>query len=202
MAAIFSNPETGDPFRKFGSFVRKAGIRDFHVSRGFMTAVVADGDNEFAVKIRLAIVPDAAWEDITQALAQEGSFSARLFAGQMPEGIEAVFGRFQAPLFPRSPADLYFSCACSDEIAFCRHLARLYAYAGEVLEKDPFLIFILRGKAKEELLTDIRVKRPPSAGRREALAPREEENPENFWTLGVPVQELREKISAIPAKTD
>ncbi|MBI4550401.1 MAG: hypothetical protein HY714_05700 [Candidatus Omnitrophica bacterium] len=201
MTGILSDPGTAEKFRKFRPFAAQAAVRDFQISKGVISGVVEDRENKFGVTLRVSTVPESVWEDLTRTMAEEGRFSADLLSGRMPEGIEDVFGRFQVSLYPRSPAEVYVSCECSEEPVWCRHGARLYLCSGEALEKDPFLLFAVKGKAREALLTDLRVKRPAAAPSGEWKGGRQE-NPEDFWVLRVPAEKLREIASAIPPRRD
>ena len=77
-------------------------------------------------------------------LAQEVVFLARLLAGEMPTDIERAFDQAGLSLFPahRQPAT---SCSCPDPSNPCKHIAAVYYLLGEEFDRDPFLIFRLRG---------------------------------------------------------
>jgi uncharacterized Zn finger protein len=53
-------------------------------------------------------------------------------------------------------------CTCPDYSDPCKHAAAAYYYLGECIDKDPFLLFSLRGFAKEELLNEFRRTRQKS----------------------------------------
>ena len=44
------------------------------------------------------------------------------------------------------------TCSCPDSANPCKHIAAVYYLLGEEFDRDPFLIFRLRGMAREELL--------------------------------------------------
>jgi uncharacterized Zn finger protein len=53
-------------------------------------------------------------------------------------------------------------CTCPDYSDPCKHAAAAYYYLGECIDKDPFLLFSLRGFAKEEFLNEFRRTRQKS----------------------------------------
>ena len=55
-------------------------------------------------------------------------------------------------LFPEKLRDLQTSCSCPDYSNPCKHIAAVYYLIGEELDRDPFLIFKLRGLDRERLV--------------------------------------------------
>jgi len=82
-----------------------------------------------------------------------------LLAGEMPEDIEAAFVAAGAPLFPKSERELKTACSCPDFSNPCKHIAAVFYLIGEEFDRDPFLLFVVRGL--------------PRAGVRDLLAPPE-----------------------------
>src|SRR5262249_53060293 len=48
--------------------------------------------------------------------------------------------------------DLSTACSCPDSSNPCKHIAAVYYLLGEEFDRDPFLMFRLRGMTREELL--------------------------------------------------
>ena len=55
-------------------------------------------------------------------------------------------------LFPAKLRDLKTDCSCPDWSNPCKHIAAVYYLLGEEFDRDPFLIFRLRGMSREELI--------------------------------------------------
>jgi uncharacterized Zn finger protein len=104
-------------------------------------------------------------------MAEQAIFSATLLAGEMPQEIEEAFATAQVPLFPRSARDLSATCSCPDPAVPCKHIAAVYYLLGERFDSDPFLLFELRGRDKEQIGAALRAERAESAD--ELLAPEE-----------------------------
>jgi uncharacterized Zn finger protein len=64
-----------------------------------------------------------------------------------------------ASLFPKQRADLKTSCSCPDWGDPCKHVAATHYVLGEALDRDPFLLFELRGKTKDQVLEALRAAR-------------------------------------------
>jgi uncharacterized Zn finger protein len=70
----------------------------------------------------------------------------------MPQDIEKAFEEAQFSLFPEKLKDLETECSCPDWSNPCKHIAAVYYLLGEEFDRDPFLIFKLRGLSREELI--------------------------------------------------
>jgi uncharacterized Zn finger protein len=59
-------------------------------------------------------------------------------------------------LFPSANGDLKTACSCPDQANPCKHIAAVYYLIGEEFDRDPYLIFRLRGIERSELNDAIR----------------------------------------------
>jgi uncharacterized Zn finger protein len=108
-------------------------------------------------------ISDKNWEKVSDAMAEQAIFAAKLLAGDMPEDIEDAFEAARVNLFP-SKSDLDTDCSCPDWANPCKHIAAVYYLLGERFDDDPFLIFLLRGRSKEELMEMLRRRRAGTTG--------------------------------------
>jgi uncharacterized Zn finger protein len=115
----------------------------------------------------------------------------------MPQDIEQVFQDLGLSLFPRKSADLVTECSCPDWSNPCKHVAAVYYLLGEEFDRDPFLLFRLRGLGRDKLLKRLSRATPSSAElsseAEETTGPRESArsqaeplpaDPVAFWTSG------------------
>ena len=117
----------------------------------------ADENREQALK-RMSQPPfnDEDWDCVIQSLSEKAIFSAQLLAGEMPSEIEAVFTSNGLSLFPYTLSDIRSRCTCPDKANPCKHIAAVYYQLGDRFSEDPFLIFQLRGRSKEQILASLR----------------------------------------------
>ena len=94
---------------------------------------------------------------------------ASLLAGEMPPDIDDVFRKAGVALFPARLSDTHSDCSCPDDAIPCKHIAAVYYLIGEEFDRDPSLIFKLRGIELEKLLPGLSPERP---GRKTAATPR------------------------------
>jgi uncharacterized Zn finger protein len=102
---------------------------------------------------------DEDWDSVIETLSEKASFSASLLAGEMPENIEQVFTANGLSLFPFSLNDVRSRCSCPDKANPCKHIAAVYYQLADQFSEDPFIIFQLRGRSKQQILDQLREKR-------------------------------------------
>src|SRR5688500_4465796 len=95
--------------------------------------------------------------------------TARADRGEMPPEIESVFESARVSLFPSRASELATACSCPDWSNPCKHVAAVYYLLGEEFDRDPFLLFTLRGLTRAEQLAQLAGTAPSSrrAKRRE-----------------------------------
>jgi len=138
------------------SYARQGQVIDLDLGKGFVTAKVQGSrDAPYLVRMRFSMLSSTDWKKVTRALANEPEVAGRLLVGEIPEEIEETFRRLELSLFPAAIGDLKAACSCPDRANPCKHVAAVYYLLGEEFDRDPFLIFQLRGIERSELLTAI-----------------------------------------------
>ena len=102
---------------------------------------------------------DEDWGFVIDTLGKKALYSAQLLAGVMPDDIEAVFTANGLSLFPFTLADVNSKCSCPDPKNPCKHIAAVYYQLGDFFREDPFVLFQLRGRTKEQILDALRQQR-------------------------------------------
>src|SRR5262249_40254416 len=168
------------------------------------------GTDRYAVRLALQRLDDRAWEQAIRAMAGKARFAAQLLAGEMPRRIEEAFMAARATLFPARAADLRTECSCPDSANPCKHIAAVHYVLGDAFDRDPFLLFELRGRSKDQVLGALRALREAKRGGRRrvaAAAPREpqprrgvdlETTPEAYDAFRASLDDLRFRIVEPP----
>jgi uncharacterized Zn finger protein len=145
------------------SYARRGQVLSIEVGKGKVAAKVQGSRAvPYSVKIAVPTFSKAQWKTIAGAMRDQALFAAKLLAGGMPEGIESAFQEAGLSLFPSRLADLRASCSCPDPGAPCTHAAAVYYLLAEEFDRDPFLLFLLRGMPREELTVLLGGGAPPS----------------------------------------
>lgn len=142
------------------SYARQGQVVSIDVEPGLVRALVQGSmDKPYKIKIRLSPLSDAEWDKVIEAMAAQALFAAKLLAGEMPTNIEEAFSAVKLSLFPTALKDLETDCSCPDWANPCKHIAAVYYILAERFDEDPFLIFKLRGRTKEQIIAALREKR-------------------------------------------
>lgn len=152
------------------TYARAGRTHDLVVKGGEVTArVTGSRPTPYKVTIKLTQLPESAWKKAIAGMAGKAQFTAELLSGQMPKEIGEVFREAGTNLFPAQRTELVTSCTCPDWGDPCKHVAATHYVLGEALDRDPFLLFELRGRTKEKVLDALRAARSgdaPVKGRR------------------------------------
>lgn len=131
-------------------YARQGQVLTLEVETGEVAATVQGSRaRPYRVEIRLPPIPAGRWEEMVERLAGDVRVGARLMAGEMPPEVEAAAADSDARLFPQRLHDLETSCSCPDWSNPCKHIAAVHYLLAEELDRDPFLLFRLRGMDRE-----------------------------------------------------
>jgi len=154
------------------SYARRGQVVSIDVQKGAVAArVQGTRPKPYSIKIELKPLSEKDWDKVTDAMSSQAVFAARLLSGEMPRNIEEAFGEAKISLFPTSVKDLITDCSCPDWANPCKHIAAVYYLMAERFDEDPFLIFKLRGRSKEELIGILREKRSQTSPEADVTSP-------------------------------
>jgi uncharacterized Zn finger protein len=154
------------------NYARDGQVLSIDIEKGRVRAKVQGSRPEpYTVTIELKVLSKAEWARVRAALASQAVYTAKLLAGEMPEGLDRVFGDARVRLFPGSSKDLVTDCTCPDWSNPCKHIAAVYYLLAEEFDRDPFLLLRLRGMSREELLAGLSAGAPPTAATPSAPTP-------------------------------
>jgi uncharacterized Zn finger protein len=92
------------------------------------------------------------WKKVIKVLGEDPELGGRLLMSELPEGIEAAFDSVGLSLFPAAGGDLKAACSCPDQANPCKHVAAVYYTLGEEFDREPFLLFKIRGMDRGEII--------------------------------------------------
>lgn len=108
--------------------------------------------------VHLPVLTDAQWDTLFDTIASRAGHLAALLDSEMPAELVDDAREAGVPLLPR-PTELDPECSCPDWGYPCKHAAALcYAIAATV-DADPFVLFALRGRTREEVFAELRARR-------------------------------------------
>lgn len=138
-------------------YARSGQVTNIKIEPGVVTAgVQGTRPKPYLVTIKVKPFTDQQWKKIIQEMSTQALYAAKLVSGDMPSDIENVFSAVHVNLFPLSKKDLNTDCSCPDVANPCKHIAAVYYVLGEEFDRNPFMIFHVRGRSKPQLLNELR----------------------------------------------
>ncbi|WP_426755879.1 SWIM zinc finger family protein [Myxococcus sp. Y35] len=142
------------------TYARAGRTHDLVIRGGKVTArVTGSRPTPYTVSLTLGQHDEGVWRKAIAGMACKAQYAAELLAGTMPQDIDAVFRAAGVSLFPSSREELVTDCTCPDWGDPCKHVAATHYVLGEALDRDPFLLFELRGRTKAQVLDALRATR-------------------------------------------
>ena len=150
---VLSGFNLGARLTRGRSYARSGQVLAVEIGVGAISAKVQGSRSKpYTVTIRLKTLSPAEWSKLATVLSHEAGHVAALLAGQMPEALEDVFKKAKISLFPSRYEDLMTECSCPDWSNPCKHIAAVYFLVAEEFDRDPFLLFKLRGMTRTGLV--------------------------------------------------
>lgn len=132
------------------TYVRNGSVCHLAISRGNIQAKVS-GSELYSVEIAIQNLPAAKWKAAKNQCAGKIGSLLELLRGQLSDDIMAIVTDRQEGLFP-SPKEISLRCSCPDWATMCKHVAAVLYGVGARLDRQPELLFVLRGVDHEELI--------------------------------------------------
>jgi uncharacterized Zn finger protein len=196
----------GERLRRGRAYARSGEVQSIEVKPGRVEARVRGSrPRPYVVRLTLPVLDDATWTRVIAVLAGQIRYAAPLLAGEMPETIVEAFAEAGAHLFPHPDEPFVAECSCPDSANPCKHIAAMHYVLGNELDRDPFLLFRLRGRSREALTIGLRAalraggSNNLASGSGQDPADDQAERPladtlDSFWSLGAGFWELRFQI--------
>ena len=132
------------------TYVRNGSVIDLVITTGKVQAQVV-GSSLYNIVVSVAPVPAKQWASLSADCAGSIDSLVELLQGRLSKAVMARICTPRTGLFP-APQDIQFSCSCPDWAAMCKHVAAVLYGVGARLDKQPELIFTLRGVAAQDLV--------------------------------------------------
>jgi uncharacterized Zn finger protein len=151
--AVLEGFHVGARLGRGRSYARRGQVLSIRIDKGRVTAKVQGSRSRpYDIVIKVKSLSAAQWKHLAKVLSGQALFAAKLLAAEMPQDIEVAFEDAGLSLFPERSRDLATDCSCPDWSNPCKHIAAVYYLLGEEFDRDPFLLFKLRGMRREEVI--------------------------------------------------
>jgi uncharacterized Zn finger protein len=125
------------------------------VSPGRLHAQVHDDDTVYSTTVSIPVLSEVQWGRFLDRVAEHAGHIAALLDNDMPRDLVLAAEESGVDLLP-GIGDLEPDCDCDGWELPCRHAAALALQVGWLLDADPFVLLLLKGKPEQELLDALR----------------------------------------------
>ncbi|MDR8411421.1 SWIM zinc finger family protein [Nonomuraea sp. 3-1Str] len=150
--------------RKGRAYAKTGQVGPITVSPGRLAALT---EGEYDTVVRVERLTAAQWDRFLDQVTAKAGHIAALLDGDMPHELVEAAEDAAVPLLP-AVGDLEPECSCPDWGHPCPHAAALCYQASWLLDGDPFVLLLLRGRGREDLMRALQhhtrpAGRPPAA---------------------------------------
>ncbi|TDD16623.1 hypothetical protein E1218_29370 [Kribbella turkmenica] len=140
-----------DQLRKGRRYANSGQVGTITISPGRIAATVYSPDDTYEAVVRVDELTEDEWDRFLDQVAARAGHIAALLDGEMPHDLVDAAADAGVPLLP-GIGDLDPSCGCDGWELPCRHAAGLCYQVSWLLDSDPFVLLLLRGRSREDLL--------------------------------------------------
>jgi uncharacterized Zn finger protein len=176
-------------------YIKEKRVLDFYIAPGMVSARVQNADaTPFPVTISLNQLTDAEWELVFAKLAGQALFLSKLLAGELPSEIKKIFEELNINFLPSQLGQFNFTCKCQKASEICPHLGAAYLIFCEKVDRNPFYLFSLRGRGRDETIFKLRNIR--NELKKNVSFPEERQNEEDSAEATIRKEKIRDFWSA------
>lgn len=145
------------------SYASGGKVTHFRINGGTVAAQVRGSVNPYygiykeplyTTEIDIQPIRKTQWTAAIAHLSSQAGFISKLLLNEIPDNIEDAFKTLNLHLLP-TETDLTTRCSCPDASNPCKHIAGVYYLVAAELDRDPFLLFELRGLPRAELQAEL-----------------------------------------------
>ena len=112
----------------------------------------------YEVRVRVRQFTPDEWDRVLEAICARLGHAAALLDGDLPPDVADDVAATGLSLLP-GPGEVGPRCTCPDEADPCKHSAAVCYLIADAFDADPFLVFLLRGRTRDEVLAGLRARR-------------------------------------------
>jgi uncharacterized Zn finger protein len=140
-------------------YARSGAVGDLTLAPGEARARVQGRKTQpYEVRIRVRRFTDDEWDRVLAAISARLGHAAALLDGELPPEIADDAASAGLDLLPGG-GELGPRCSCPDDADPCKHSAAACYLLTDALDADPFTLFLLRGRTRDQVMAGVRTRR-------------------------------------------
>ena len=130
--------------------------------RTVVAMVQGAGEPPCTVRITFDAFSREQWDQLFANVRDLRALAKALSARDLPLEIQTAFSKAKLRFMPERYADLHLECGCPDWLKPCKHLTAAWLRFASDFERDPLLLFQLRGMERNQLFDFLRGRAVPA----------------------------------------
>ncbi len=134
------------------SYARAEKVASISIDRGMISAKVKGRrPSPYSITITLKRFTRPVIARVLRIINENPLIASELSLGKLPEALLDILHAENIHVLPESWNDIESRCSCPDWANPCKHLAAVYYLIGREIDKNPFILFNLRGVDTAEM---------------------------------------------------
>ena len=134
------------------SYVKNGFVFHLEIRAGKIKSMIMGGTSRpHDIEIHVSKISKVRWGKIVMLSKKHITSLSELFKGRFPEEMSEVFSDRESGIFP-TLKEIEMQCSCPDWAKMCKHVSATLFAVGVKLDKNPELMFKLRGVNGQELI--------------------------------------------------
>jgi uncharacterized Zn finger protein len=140
-------------------YARSGAVGELTLTPGEARAQVQGRKTQpYEVRIRVRRFTDEEWDRVLTAISARLAHAAALLDGELPPQIAEDAASAGLDLLPGG-GEIGPRCGCPDDADPCKHSAAACYLVADALDADPFVLLLLRGRTRDQVLAGVRMRR-------------------------------------------
>ena len=128
------------------TYANKGAVQGLLISDNQISASIkGSAPRPYKAKLSVPLFTEREKEALLTEIRENPATLAQLLNRQLPPELAEFANRRGIQIFPRSFRDLDMSCSCPDYAVPCKHLAAVVYVIANEIDRNPFLVFQLKG---------------------------------------------------------
>ena len=134
------------------TYARNGSVVHLEIGKGQIASMVR-GSSLYHIEIEIDELPKVRWQALKKECGGQVGSLVELLQGRLSKAVMGLVTDRDKGLFPK-PKEIRITCSCPDDATLCKHIAATMYGVGNRLDKEPGLLFLLRGVDQSELIEE------------------------------------------------
>ncbi|MCY2936983.1 MAG: SWIM zinc finger family protein [Planctomycetota bacterium] len=134
------------------TYARNGSVVHLEIGKGQIASMVR-GSSLYHIQIEIDELPKVRWQALKKECGGQVGSLVELLQGRLSKAVMGLVTDRDKGLFPK-PKEIRITCSCPDDATLCKHIAATMYGVGNRLDKEPGLLFLLRGVDQSELIEE------------------------------------------------